>query len=58
MRDFWGEAKINAALAFGGVPLMVQTVESLLQQGLDHVVSIDFAGFKESPRPCAGCWWT
>ncbi|MET4093968.1 LCP family protein [Arthrobacter sp. UYCu712] len=52
MRDLWvdlpghGEAKINAALAFGGVPLMVQTVESLLQQRVDHVVSIDFAGFK------------
>ncbi|MEC5179305.1 LCP family protein [Arthrobacter sp. CG_A4] len=52
MRDLWvdipgrGEAKINAALAFGGVPLMVQTVESLLQQRIDHVVSLDFAGFK------------
>ncbi len=52
MRDLWvdlpghGEAKINAALAFGGVPLMVQTVESLLQQRIDHVVSIDFEGFK------------
>lgn len=52
MRDLWvdlpghGEAKINAALAFGGVPLMVQTVESLLQQRVDHVVSIDFEGFQ------------
>ncbi|MCB5272627.1 Transcriptional regulator LytR [Arthrobacter sp. SO5] len=52
MRDLWvdipdrGQAKINAALAFGGVPLMVQTVESLLQQRIDHVVSLDFAGFK------------
>lgn len=52
MRDLWtdipdhGQAKINSALAFGGVPLMVQTVESLLQQRIDHVVSLDFAGFK------------
>jgi LCP family protein required for cell wall assembly len=52
MRDLWvtipehGEAKINAALAYGGVPLVVQTVESLLQQRIDQVVSIDFAGFK------------
>ena len=52
MRDLWidipdhGQAKINAALAYGGVPLMVQTVESLLQQRIDHVVSLDFAGFK------------
>lgn len=52
MRDLWvdipdhGKAKINAALAFGGVPLMVRTVEDLLQQRIDHVVSIDFEGFK------------
>ncbi|MEO8284562.1 MAG: LCP family protein [Pseudarthrobacter sp.] len=52
MRDLWvtipdhGEAKINAALAYGGVPLVVRTVESLLQQRIDQVVSIDFAGFK------------
>lgn len=52
MRDLWvsipghGEAKINAALALGGVPLVVQTVESLLNQRIDHVVSLDFEGFK------------
>lgn len=52
MRDLWvnipdhGEAKINAALAYGGVPLVVQTVESLLQQRIDQVVRIDFEGFK------------
>ena len=51
MRDLWvpipgrGNAKINAALAFGGVPLMVQTVESLLGQRIDHVAMIDFKGF-------------
>ena len=52
MRDLWvhipdhGSAKINAALAFGGVPLMVQTVETLLGQRLDHVAFVDFEGFK------------
>lgn len=52
MRDLWvnipghGSAKINAALAFGGVPLMVQTIEDLLKQPIDHVAMIDFAGFK------------
>ena len=56
MRDLWinipdhGEAKINAALAYGGVPLVVQTVESLLQQRIDQVVSIDFVGFKALRR--------
>lgn len=53
MRDLWvdipghGEAKINAALALGGVPLMVQTVESIFGQRLDHVAMVDFEGFKD-----------
>ncbi|MBO1267700.1 LCP family protein [Arthrobacter cavernae] len=52
MRDLWveipghGEAKINAALAQGGVPLMVQTIESVFQQRIDHVAMVDFEGFK------------
>lgn len=51
MRDLWvkipdhGHAKINAALAFGGVPLMVQTVESFFGQRIDHIAIIDFEGF-------------
>lgn len=53
MRDLWvdvpghGQAKINAALAYGGVPLMVQTVESLLGQRIDHVAAVNFEGFKD-----------
>lgn len=52
MRDLWvnipghGEAKINAALALGGTPLMVQTVESIFKQRIDHVAMVDFEGFK------------
>jgi LCP family protein required for cell wall assembly len=51
MRDSWvdvpghGTAKINAASAWGGVPLTVQTVEQLLDIRVDHVAEIDFAGF-------------
>jgi LCP family protein required for cell wall assembly len=41
------DAKINAAFAWGGVPLMVQTVEAFTGVRVDHVVMIDFAGFKE-----------
>ncbi|WP_166788944.1 LCP family protein [Cryobacterium sp. TMB1-7] len=50
-RDSWleipgyGEAKINAALSYGGVPLAVQTVEGLLGSRIDHVAVVDFAGF-------------
>ncbi|WP_434993976.1 LCP family protein [Arthrobacter sp. Ld5] len=52
MRDTWteipghGEAKINAAMGLGGVPLVVQTVEGLFGVRVDHVASIDFEGFK------------
>lgn len=41
------DAKINAAFAWGQVPLMVQTVESYTKVRIDHVAMIDFAGFKE-----------
>ena len=41
-----GEAKINAALDLGGVPLMVRTVEDLLGTRVDQVAEVDFAGFQ------------
>ncbi|WP_430593202.1 LCP family protein [Humidisolicoccus flavus] len=53
MRDSWvdipghGEAKINAALSYGAVPLMVQVVEGLIGQRIDDVAVIDFEGFNE-----------
>jgi LCP family protein required for cell wall assembly len=46
-RDGNQDAKINAAYALGGIPLTVQTVESFTGVRIDHVVVIDFAGFKE-----------
>lgn len=52
MRDTWvpipghGEAKINAAFAYGGVPLAARTVEQLLDTRIDHVATIDFSGFE------------
>ena len=41
------DSKINAAYAWGGVPLMVQTVEKYTGVRLDHVALVDFAGFKD-----------
>ena len=38
-------AKINAAYAWGGMPLMVQTVEEYSGVRMDHVAVIDFGGF-------------
>ncbi|WP_099332600.1 LCP family protein [Actinomyces minihominis] len=52
MRDSWvdipgfGEAKINAAMAYGGIPLTVQVVEGLIGTRIDNVVTIDFTGFE------------
>lgn len=52
MRDTWveipgvGEAKINAALDHGGVPLMVQTIEGLFGTRVDQVAEVDFDGFQ------------
>ncbi|MEU4240731.1 LCP family protein [Actinoplanes sp. NPDC026619] len=41
------DSKINAAYAWGGIPLMVQTVEEYTNIRLDHVALVDFAGFKD-----------
>ncbi|MER7275135.1 LCP family protein [Dactylosporangium sp. NPDC000244] len=41
------EAKINASYAWGGVPGVVQTVEKFTNIRIDHVVMVDFSGFKE-----------
>ena len=60
MRDSWleipghGHAKINAAMAYGGVPLMVQTVEGLLDQRIDHVAVVDFNGFENMTNALGG----
>ena len=50
-RDLWvpipghGTNKINAAYAFGGAALAVQTVENLLDIRIDNVALTDFTGF-------------
>jgi LCP family protein required for cell wall assembly len=46
--------KINAAFAFGGLPLAVKTVECLSDLRIDHVMAIDFAGFKEVTNALGG----
>ncbi|MER6626373.1 LCP family protein, partial [Streptomyces sp. NPDC000931] len=52
-RDLWvdipgeGDDKINAAYAYGGPQLAVQTVESVTDVRIDHYVEVDFTGFVE-----------
>ncbi|MGC9671193.1 LCP family protein [Planosporangium sp. 12N6] len=46
--DYGGTtAKINAAFAWGGLPLAVQTIEGYTRVRIDHVVMVDFEGFKK-----------
>jgi LCP family protein required for cell wall assembly len=40
-------AKINASFAYGGLPRAVRTVECMTDVHLDHVMAIDFSGFKD-----------
>lgn len=50
-RDMWvnvpghGMAKINAAYAWGGMPLAVETVEELTGARISHSALVDFEGF-------------
>ena len=41
-----GTAKLNAAYAWGGAPLTVKTLQHVLGIGIDHVIDVDFAGFR------------
>ena len=51
-RDSWvdipgrGQAKINAAFAYGGPSLTIETVENLTGVPIDHFVMTDFESFK------------
>ncbi|MGA3538557.1 LCP family protein [Micromonosporaceae bacterium DT194] len=45
--DSGNRAKVNAAFAWGGLPLAVRTVECFTDVRIDHVAAIDFGGFKE-----------
>ncbi|GAA0731714.1 LCP family protein [Dactylosporangium roseum] len=47
-------AKINASFAWGGAPLMVQTVEHFTGVRINHVALVDFAGFKEIVNALGG----
>jgi LCP family protein required for cell wall assembly len=40
-----GPDKVNAAYAFGGPPLMIQTLKEYLGIEIHHIVEVDFKGF-------------
>ncbi|MDR3067966.1 MAG: LCP family protein [Cellulomonas sp.] len=54
-----GPAKLNAATAYGGAPLLVQTVEQLSGLKVDHYVEIGMGGVKSVVDAVGGvdlCW--
>ena len=59
-RDLWveipghGEDKINAAFAYGGPSLMVQTIRENLGIDVNHYVEVDFVGFIELVNELGG----
>lgn len=59
-RDLWvpipgkKEAKLNAAYAWGGAPLLVQTMQNMLGVEIDHVAMVGFEGFKRMTDAVGG----
>jgi LCP family protein required for cell wall assembly len=59
-RDSWvsipgaGTAKLNAAYAYGGPSLLVQSVETLTGVRIDHYAAIDFQGFVQMTDALGG----
>ena len=49
-----GTTKINSAFAFGGAPLLVQTLEQSTGLRIDHYVEIGFGGFVNSVDAVGG----
>ncbi|WP_218220125.1 LCP family protein [Nesterenkonia sp. Act20] len=62
VRDLWvdvpgeGQGRVNSALGVGGYPLVVDTVEELLNTHIDHVAIIDFDGFADLTRALGGVY--
>jgi polyisoprenyl-teichoic acid--peptidoglycan teichoic acid transferase len=49
-----GKDKINAAYAYGGEPLLVQTMEDLLKVRIHHVAKTNFDGFQKMTDAVGG----
>lgn len=52
--DGHGYAKINAAMQFGGVPLLRKTIESMMDVHIDNVAALDFNSFKGLTKAIGG----
>lgn len=52
----YGEQKINAAFAYGGPMLAIETVQSVTRLDLDHYVNIDFEAFRSLTTSLGGIY--
>jgi LCP family protein required for cell wall assembly len=48
------QEKLNSAYAYGGAPLLVETVEGLTGLRIDHYLEVDFAGFVKMVNALGG----
>jgi LCP family protein required for cell wall assembly len=59
-RDSWvpiegyGNAKVNAALSYGGPPLLISTIEQMTGVRIDHYAALDFQGFESMTDALGG----
>jgi len=49
-----GEDRLSNAYAYGGAPLLVRTLQTLLGLPIDHVVLVGFGGFREMTDALGG----
>src|SRR3954464_5188317 len=52
-----GTDKLNAAFSYGGAPLLLRTVKQITGLQVNHVINVDFRGFKEAVDEI-GCVYT
>lgn len=59
-RDLWvqipgrGSAKLNAAYAYGGAPLLIQTIQPMVGVPIDHAAIVNFDGFEQMTDAIGG----
>jgi LCP family protein required for cell wall assembly len=52
-----GTDKLNAAFSYGGAPLLLRTVKQVTGLQVNHVINVDFRGFREAVDQI-GCVYT
>jgi LCP family protein required for cell wall assembly len=53
----YGTDKLNASYSFGGTPLLLKTVKQVTGLPINHVINVDFRGFRDAVNEI-GCVYT